>query len=106
MAGLSPEDFQRMQASQLSDVETLDTLGMSYWSNEEFYPVGFGIFYIWDACLQETLLELKSRNYSLEEQSRKQKNALGEAEAKVKVSSSDDKNKMTGTRNKAMHLGR
>ena len=46
MAGLSPEDFQRMQASQLSDVETLDTLGMSYWSNEEFYPVGFGIFYI------------------------------------------------------------
>merc|ERR1719460_2829835 len=35
--------------------------------------------------MQETLLELKGRNYSLEEQSRKQKNALGEAEAKVKV---------------------
>ena len=39
--------------------------------------------------LQETLLELKGRNYSLEEQARKQKNALGEAEARVKV------NKMT-----------
>ena len=35
--------------------------------------------------LQETLLELKGRNYSLEEQARRQKNALGEAEAKVKV---------------------
>ena len=35
--------------------------------------------------MQETLLELKGRNYSLEEQARKQKNALGEAEAKVKV---------------------
>ena len=35
--------------------------------------------------LQETLLELKGRNYSLEEQARKQKNALGEAEARVKV---------------------
>jgi len=46
MAGLSPEDFQRMQ---------------------------------------ETLLGLKGRNYSLEEQARKQKNALGEAEARVKV---------------------
>ena len=46
MAGLSPEDFQRMQASQLSDVETLDTLRMSYWSNEKFHPVGFDKFYI------------------------------------------------------------
>jgi len=35
--------------------------------------------------MQETLLELKGRNYSLEEQARKQKNALGEAEARVKV---------------------
>ena len=31
------------------------------------------------------MLELKGRNYSLEEQARKQKNALGEAEARVKV---------------------
>ena len=45
MAGLSPEDFQRMQASQLSDVETLDTLWMNYWPNEEL-KVGFNIFYI------------------------------------------------------------
>ena len=30
-------------------------------------------------------MELKGRNYSLEEQARKQKNALGEAEARVKV---------------------
>ena len=51
MAGLSPEDFQRMQASQLSDVETLDTLRMTYWSNGEFHPVGFDKFHIWDiAC--------------------------------------------------------
>ena len=38
------------------------------------------------------MLELKGRNYSLEEQARKQKNALGEAEAKVKVISLDYKN--------------
>ena len=41
--------------------------------------------------LQETLLELKGRNYSLEEQARKQKNALGEAEARVKVTSFHNK---------------
>jgi len=35
--------------------------------------------------LQETLLELKTRNYTLEDQSRKQRSALGEAQAKVTV---------------------
>ena len=34
---------------------------------------------------QETLLELKTRNYTLEDQSRKQRNALGDATAKVTV---------------------
>ena len=34
---------------------------------------------------QETLLELKTRNYSLEDQSRKQRSALGDATAKVTV---------------------
>ena len=41
--------------------------------------------------MQETLLELKGRNYSLEEQARRQKNALGEAEARVKVTSFHNK---------------
>jgi len=35
--------------------------------------------------LQETLLELKSRNYTLEDQSKKQRSALGDAQAKVTV---------------------
>ena len=34
---------------------------------------------------QETLLELKTRNYTLEDQSRKQRSALGDATAKVTV---------------------
>ena len=34
---------------------------------------------------QQTLLELKTRNYTLEDQSRKQRNALGDATAKVTV---------------------
>ena len=53
------------------------------------------------------MLELKGRNYSLEEQARKQKNALGEAEAKVKVISSYYKNMVIGDKaSKAMLLGR
>jgi len=35
--------------------------------------------------LQETLLELKTRNYTLEDQSKKQRSALGEAQAKATV---------------------
>lgn len=35
--------------------------------------------------LQETLLELKTRNYTLEDQARKQRSALGEATARVTV---------------------
>jgi len=35
--------------------------------------------------LQETLLELKSRNYTLEDQARKQKHALGDSTSRVKV---------------------
>ena len=35
--------------------------------------------------VQETLLELKTRNYTLEDQSRKQRSALGDATAKVTV---------------------
>ena len=38
-----------------------------------------------DIIFQETLLELKTRNYTLEDQSRKQRSALGEAQAKVTV---------------------
>ena len=34
---------------------------------------------------QEALLELKTRNYTLEDQSKKQRSALGEAQAKVTV---------------------
>ena len=35
--------------------------------------------------LKETLLELKTRNYTLEDQSKKQRSALGEAQAKATV---------------------
>ena len=35
--------------------------------------------------LQANLLELKNQNYTLEDQCRKQKNALGEAQAKITV---------------------
>lgn len=35
--------------------------------------------------LQETLLELKTRNYTLEDQARKQRSALGDATARVTV---------------------
>ena len=34
---------------------------------------------------QETLLELKTRNYTLEDQAKKQRSALGESQAKVTV---------------------
>ena len=36
-------------------------------------------------CSQETLLELKTRNYTLEDQARKQRSALGDATARVTV---------------------
>jgi len=35
--------------------------------------------------IQANLLELKNQNYALEDQCRKQKNALGEAQAKITV---------------------
>ena len=35
--------------------------------------------------IQETLLELKTRNYTLEDQAKKQRSALGEATARVTV---------------------
>ena len=35
--------------------------------------------------IQETLLDLKTRNYTLEDQARKQRSALGDATAKVTV---------------------
>jgi len=36
-------------------------------------------------CTQANLIELKDQNYSLQDQCRKQKNALGEAQAKITV---------------------
>ena len=44
------------------------------------YAQTMNIFYS-----QETLLELKTRNYTLEDQARKQRSALGDATARVSV---------------------
>ena len=63
MAQFSELDFQRLQVS------------VSY---SEFKGVQ-------NIHFKETLLELKTRNYTLEDQSKKQRSALGEAQAKATV---------------------
>ena len=64
MAQFSELDFQRLQVSAYY------TLDMTKGHNVHF---------------KETLLELKTRNYTLEDQSKKQRSALGEAQARATV---------------------
>ena len=67
MAQFSELDFQRLQVS----------VCYSEWQKwaKEVHNIYF----------KETLLELKTRNYTLEDQSKKQRSALGEAQAKATV---------------------
>lgn len=69
MAQFSELDFQRLQVSFI------------IWSDLGVFRGQLGS----KSSFQETLLELKTRNYTLEDQSKKQRSALGEAQAKATV---------------------
>ena len=78
MSQLSEVDFQRLQVIIFQKSVENIFLKMS-----QIEPSFIECFH--DIIFQETLLELKTRNYTLEDQSRKQRSALGEAQAKVTV---------------------
>ena len=68
MAQFSELDFQRLQVGVFT--QRFKNTKLSELQNIHF---------------KETLLELKTRNYTLEDQSKKQRSALGEAQAKATV---------------------